>query len=95
MKKLNFQFQLWIVLHQKMETCLCQSSCMSSRQLLLKVLADMSGKITIAFHNNESSLNLKNHMAGLHFTACARITSAFASKLVVQRGKQSQFYELM
>lgn len=55
----------------------------------------MSGKITIAFHNNESSLNLKNHMAGLHFTACARITSAFASKLVVQRGKQSQFYELM
>lgn len=58
----------------------------------------MSGQITIGFNNKEPSLKRKKNIEGrwLVCTSPMCITSAFASKLVVQRGKQSLlFYELM
>lgn len=48
--------------------CLCQSSWMSSSQILLKVLTEMSGKVTIAFNNKEPPLKLKNTTTWLFCT---------------------------
>lgn len=58
----------------------------------------MNGKITTGFKNKEPSLkrkkNIERRWLACSFPMC--ITSAFASKLVVQIGKQSLlFYELM
>jgi len=69
----SLQFQLCCYKqHQKMEMFLCQSSWTLPHQLLLKILIEMSGQITIGFNNKEPSLKRKKKywrkMVGLHFS---------------------------